>query len=310
MAGRAVPLILDMDPGVDDALALVTALRGGRVAGVSTVAGNAAAADTCRNARLVLARAGSPGLPVAAGAERPLFADPLPAEAVHGPHGLWQAEEAPGPLPAPWPEPAWRWLGRLLEGTEPVDLLATGPLTNLARVFLWFDGRPPALDTLVIMGGSLSAGNVTPTAEYNLYADPEAAEVVLAAAGRGRTRLVGLDVTRRVRFTRGDAARLAGLGGTLGPWLAEVVTAYVEAAARRHPQGPPGAAIHDVVALAALEQPELFEWEERPLGVVTTGPWRGSLLPLPPEAGRAPVAVARRVDVEGFGRWFWRRLGL
>src|SRR3954466_591048 len=204
-------ILLDCDPGHDDAIALLLALASPELEllGVTTVAGNQTLDKTTANAIRLLEFAGRDEIPVAAGADRPLVREQYVASYVHGETGL------DGPdLPPPPGAPVARHAGDLLadairEANGAVTLVPVGPLTNVALLLaLHPDVRP---ERIVLMGGAIAEGNVTPAAGFNIWCDPEAAARV-CASGIDVT-MVGLDVTHRALFTSAHSARLTGRVG-------------------------------------------------------------------------------------------------
>ena len=194
----ATPLIMDVDTGVDDALALLLALSSPEVelVGVSTVAGNVPLQRTTDNTLRLLQWAGRDDVPVYAGAGRPLVRDAVAADDVHGATGLGAAH-----LPEASTSPAGDGVEFLLNTLQArpgaVTLVATGPLTNLARAEAQVPGVLRQARQVIIMGGAVQVpGNITPTAEFNFYADPHAARQVLAS--EAEMVLVGLDVTEQI----------------------------------------------------------------------------------------------------------------
>jgi inosine-uridine nucleoside N-ribohydrolase len=251
----ATPIILDCDPGHDDAIAIMLAIASPEVEllAVTAVAGNAPLHHTQANAIRVLDHVGRSDIPVAAGADRPLVQDPAHARDVHGSTGLDGAD-----LPAPSRDPvethAIDLIAELATSSEqPVTLVATGPLTNAAL----FSARHPqaaaALERIVFMGGAIGLGNVTPAAEFNVWADPEAAHRV-CMSGLHVT-MVGLDVTHQALFTRDDAEAIRGRGAA-GRLTAELLDFY--ACSHPHRTGTP---IHDAVAVAQVIDPALLSLE-------------------------------------------------
>jgi inosine-uridine nucleoside N-ribohydrolase len=249
------PFVLDCDPGHDDAIAILLALASPEVEllGVTTVAGNAPLANTTANAIRVLDFAGRADVPVAAGADRPLVRDAIAASGTHGATGL------DGPdLPAAGREPDARHAIDLiaelaLEHAEPVTLVATGPLTNVGLLLARHPAAAEALRRIVLMGGSIGLGNVTPSAEFNIWADPEAAQRVFTS-GLDVT-MVGLDVTHRALIDGDAAERLRG-SGRAGRLVAELVDFYGRV--HTHMAGSP---IHDAVAVAELIDPHMLALE-------------------------------------------------
>jgi len=201
-------LLLDTDPGCDDAVALAAALASDdlEVVGVTTVAGNAPVADTTRNARAVLERLGRTDVPVAAGCPAPLTRDLVTAEEVHGSGGI--TGDLPAPTAGTVDAPAVEFIREAVaEHGEDLTIAAVGPLTNLAAAIAIDPSLPAAVDDVYVMGGAADCpGNTTPAAEFNLYVDPEAAARVFAAA---TPRMVGLDVTHEATVPADYVERLA-----------------------------------------------------------------------------------------------------
>jgi inosine-uridine nucleoside N-ribohydrolase len=244
------PILLDCDPGHDDAIALLLALASPEVEllGVTTVAGNQTLEKTTANALRVLELAGRVEIPVAAGADRPLVRESFVAAYVHGETGL-DGPDLPQPRGRPVEQHAVDFLAERVKGAT---LVATGPLTNVA---LLLAARPEARpERLVLMGGAIAEGNVTPAAEFNIWADPEAAARVFAS-GLDVT-MVGLDVTHRALLTPGHADRLRRTG-RVGRVVAELLDFY--GVFHREVYGFDGSPIHDAVALAHAFRPELLE---------------------------------------------------
>ncbi len=296
------PMMLDMDPGIDDALALVAALGCFVVSGVTTVAGNTSGDHTYHNARVILARAGRTDIPVTAGSDEPLFVPLYRAENIHGHDGL-AGQGGPVTVPPQGENSGWGWIAERLAQGLGQELIATGPLTNIARLMLGFPRLADRLETLVIMGGARYDGNVTPTAEFNFYVDPYAADWVLAH-GHG-IRLVGLDVARGTRQPIEEFRPLLDMG-SLGLFLWELLCPYAKATT--HHGNPPSVVLYDVLAVAAMDCPELFQWTEASLAVVHEGPLRGTLIEMKPQQRRPAVAVATDVDTPAFYEWFWSAL--
>ena len=241
------PIILDCDPGHDDALAILLALARPelQVLGITTVAGNSTLENTTRNALAVLTLLGRTDVPVAAGADRPMRRTLQTAPHVHGSSGL-EGADLPRPQVGPRKEDAADLMAALIESSnDPVTLIPTGPLTNIAT----FRRRYPELFGKVrhicLMGGSIGEGNITASAEFNIWVDPDAAHEVFTA-GVPLT-MIGLDVTHEALLTLDDADRMAALGRT-GRVFADLMRFF----ARFHIEhyGWQGAPIHDAVAVA------------------------------------------------------------
>ncbi|HWX45999.1 MAG TPA: nucleoside hydrolase [Solirubrobacteraceae bacterium] len=263
-----IPIVLDCDPGHDDAIALLLALASPevRLLGVTTVAGNQTLAKTTANAIRVLDHVGRVDVPVAAGADRPLVRPARAAAEVHGESGL-DGPELPPASREPLAEHAIDWIARILrEEPEPVTLVPTGPLTNIALLLARHPELTPRIERVVLMGGAIGLGNVTPAAEFNMWADPEAAQRVLSS-GLDVT-MVGLDVTHRALMTPAHAQCLAGAGAA-GGLVADLHGFYSRFHIAQY--GWAGAPVHDAVALAHVLDGTLLA--SRRCGVVVdTGP--------------------------------------
>ena len=244
------PVILDCDPGIDDAVALLLAARAPELdlRAVTVVAGNVGLAHTSRNALRVLTLAGVE-VPVCAGASGPLFGPTVTADEVHGADGLLG-------LPVPEPafplseEPAWDALYREARAWGgALEVVATGPLTNLGVALAKYSDLPRYLRRIVLMGGATDFGNTTPAAEFNIYADPEAAEMVFRSGIP--VVMCGLDVTHKAYLTHADIDRIEALGTPQASFAAATMRCGVE----WHEKFlVPGAPMHDPCAmLYALE---------------------------------------------------------
>jgi inosine-uridine nucleoside N-ribohydrolase len=247
----SIPILIDCDPGHDDAIAILLALASPEVElrAVTTVAGNQTLDKTTRNALKVLELAGRTDVPVAAGAERPLQRKLRTAAHVHGESGL-DGPALPEPTMRPLDVHAADLLAELIE--PGVVLVPTGPLTNVALLLQRHPDVRDRLDRIVWMGGAIAEGNVTPAAEFNAFVDPEAAAQVFAS-GIPVT-MIGLDVTHRALFTRAHAERLRGTGPA-GRVVAELSDFFQQFHERRY--GMNGAPIHDALAVAHVIDPTL-----------------------------------------------------
>jgi purine nucleosidase len=277
-------VVWDMDPGIDDALALILALKSPevQVLGITTVAGNAPVEMTSANARRVLEYLGAGGIPVAMGAADPLSHPLEDALSHHGRDGLGNCGLPLPRLPL-HPAKAWDFLARLvLDNPGEITLVATGPLTNVAYAFRLHPELPALMARLVLMGGAYGLtpygkGNRTPVAEFNIWQDPEAARLVFNSGAD--IFAVGLDVTmdptaclyshhlEEVNTGQTPAAKLAGQ--------------LVEYEVRHH-----GCCrMHDPLALAVLLDGSLFEFVPAGVEVVEGDGWdRGATVPCPPIA--------------------------
>ncbi len=240
-------LILDCDPGHDDAIALLLALGSPEVQllGVTTVSGNQTLEKTTANAIRVLDHVGRGEIPVAAGAGRPLVRKRHVAADVHGETGL-DGPSLPPPSRSPEPNHAIDWIASTLEaGRGPVTLVATGPLTNVALFLARYPELATRLERIVLMGGAIGEGNVTPAAEFNIWVDPEAAHRVLTSGIE--LHMVGLDVTHQALMTPAHVQRLVA-AGVAGKLVADLYAFYARFHERRY--GWDGAPVHDAVAIA------------------------------------------------------------
>jgi len=292
----ATKILLDCDPGHDDAIALLLALASPELEllGVTTVAGNQTLEKTTANAIRVLEFVGRTDIPVAAGADRPLVREQYVASYVHGETGL-DGPDLPAAKGKPLDRHAVDFLAdEIREVDGAVTLVPTGPLTNVALLLaLHPDARP---DRIVLMGGAIAEGNVTPAAEFNIWADPEAAARVF---GSGiDTTMVGLDVTHKALFTPAHAQRLTGRVG-------QMVAALLEFYGQFHKEvyDFEGSPIHDAVAVADVIRDDLVRTEhlnteidvesELCRGRTVVDVWRRS--------GRQPNShVGVDIDADGF----------
>lgn len=264
-------VIVDCDPGHDDTVALVMASHHTELLGVTTVSGNAPLADVTRNA-LAVTELFAVDVPVHAGADRPLVAPARHAPAVHGESGLG-GTSLPPPTRTAGAGHAVEYLIETTRARPGCWLVPMGPLTNIALA-LRLD--PTVLDRVAgisLMGGGATVGNVTPTAEFNVWADPEAASIVFGAAARVPVRMAGLDVTHQVRMTAADGDRLRAVGGDRGRFLADLLAFY----GRRGRAGPAdeGSPMHDPLAVLAVTHPHLFTHVPRSVQVELAGGTRG-----------------------------------
>jgi purine nucleosidase/pyrimidine-specific ribonucleoside hydrolase len=305
-----LPVVVDCDPGVDDAIALLLALASPelRVRGVTAVAGNVGLPEAVRNAGHVLDLAGAPAdLPLVAGLAGPIARTARVAdEPMHGAGGLGGLRPAVPPR-APAPGHAVDFLAhQALADPGELTLLAIGPLSNVAALLVRHPDAAAALRGVVVMGGAARAqGNITPAAEYNFHADPEAARLVLESDLA--VRVVGLDVTRAALFPLEAAERLAALPGTAGA-AGALLRGFVLRYRARY--GTPAVPVHDALAVAALTHPHLLGWERGWATVECAGEFtRGALvtdLRTPERARRTDVALT--VDAAAFTALLTERL--
>ena len=254
----STPIILDCDPGHDDAIAILLALASPELEllGLTTVSGNQTLDKTTANAIRVLEFAGRGDVPVHAGADRPLVRERYVAAYVHGESGL-DGPELPPPVAQPGALHAVEFLARTIRARDgAVTLVPTGPLTNIALLLaLHPDARP---ERIVLMGGAIGEGNRTPSAEFNIWADPEAAARVFAS-GLDVT-MIGLDVTHRALITDAHTERLRA-SGRVGAMVAELMDFYARFHRATYPDLA-GSPMHDPVAVAHVLRPGLVDVKE------------------------------------------------
>ncbi len=282
----STPVLLDCDPGHDDAIALLLALASPELEllGVTTVSGNQTLEKTTANALRVLELVGRGDIPVASGADRPLERDPYVATDVHGESGL-DGPELPEPQGTVVPEDAVSFLaGRILGSDRPITLVPIGPLTNVALLLERHPEAAGRLDRIVLMGGAIAEGNVTPAAEFNIWADPEAAAKVFSS-GLDVT-MIGLDVTHKALLLPEHADRLRASGRT-GAFVADLFAFYHRFHAETYDF--PGSPVHDAVAVGHVARPELVTTLYRNVVVETVSEL---------SRGRTVVDLWRRTDRE------------
>ena len=251
-------IIIDADPGHDDAVALLLALASPELdtLGITTVAGNVPLALTSRNALGIVELAGRGDVPVFAGADKPLVRAPVSAEHVHGQNGLGGVS-LPEPRRSLAIENAVDFIIRTLreKPAGSVTLCALGPLTNLALALMQAPEISARLREIVLMGGACFAGgNVTPCAEFNIYADPHAAQVVFRSGAP--IVMLPLDVTHQVVSTRQRIAAIGELGNRAGRTVAQLLSFAASTGVESY--GGDGAPLHDPCVVAYLLRPELF----------------------------------------------------
>ena len=307
----ASPIIIDCDPGQDDALAILLALGSPeevKVLAITAVAGNVPLALTEKNARKVVELAGRSDIPVHAGCDGPLVRDLVTAEFVHGKSGLDGADlpEPAAPLDDEHAVPA---LIRILraEPSGTVTLCPVGPLTNIAMAMRLAPDIVPRIKAIVMMGGAIGVGNITPAAEFNIYVDPHAADIVF----RSGVPIVvhGLDVTHKALVTPARLAAIEAIGTEVSEAVVGLLTFYnIFDQARGEGQGAP---LHDPCAIAYVMRPDLFSgrrchvaietMSERSMGR-TLVDWRGRT----GEAANATVIDA--IDADRFFAFLTERL--
>lgn len=299
MAARKV--IIDCDPGIDDALALVFASGhpGLDLRGITTVAGNVGLDATTANALAVRDYVGLGDVPVVAGCPGPLLRQPLNARRVHGASGLGAAV-IPRSTARPAEGHAADYLSAAIGGQPgQITLVAIGPLTNVALAVRRNPQLVPQVSDFVIMGGSAGRGNVTPAAEFNIAADPEAAAIVFSAGWT--VTMIGLDVTLQARATAEVRERMRVLGRLADSLLMPSLSGYQGRTAGPLPR-PEGVPVHDVCAVARVAAPELFTCVPARVEVETRGQWTAGMTVTDFSAapGDCNASVAMAIDVVAF----------
>lgn len=301
MSSAPIPVIIDCDPGHDDAFALWYALGTDRldVRAVTAVGGNVALAHTERNARIVLSVAGVSDVPVAAGATGPLVRQLATAEWIHGENGLG-GPALPEPSFAADERPALALMVDVLTASaEPVAIIATGPLTNVAVLLSAHPELRDRIREVVWMGGSTERGNVTPYAEFNAWVDPEAVAVVIEAGVK--LTMVGLNVTHQALLTAQVRTRIEELGTATSAFAADLMEFFC--ATNEQVFGMPDGPLHDPVAVAVLAAPETVTTVHTRLDIEVAGTFTAgaTVVDLDGITGRPANAwVATALDVPGF----------
>ncbi|MDR0590169.1 MAG: nucleoside hydrolase [Spirochaetaceae bacterium] len=264
---KKIPVIIDCDPGHDDAIALVLAFASENleVKAVTVTGGNQTLTKTLNNAKKVLSYIGKRPL-LAAGADKPMFRELEIAEAVHGKSGL-DGPMLPETDYTEEPVPAVDLMRRIiLDSPEPITLVPTGPLTNLGILFTAYPEVKKNITRISLMGGGIESGNWSAAAEFNILVDPEAAEIVFTS-GIPIT-MSPLDVTHKALMTPEDLDALRRHGGRVSVMVADLVGFFY----RYHlAQGFAGAPLHDPCAVAWLIAPELFKTAEYHISIETRG---------------------------------------
>jgi len=306
-------IILDTDPGIDDALAIFLALASPEVQleAITTVSGNVHVDLTTRNTLSLLELAGRADIPVARGCTRPLLRQPVEAAYVHGSNGLGEVE-LPTPRTSVVAQHATELIiEKILQAPGEITLVAIGPLTNVALALRREPRIAQAVREVVIMGGALRVpGNTTPAAEFNILADPHAAHMTFH--GGWPIRLVSLDVTNRTPLHREQVVQLAHNGHAVTRCMEQMIDYYFDVFAPAY--GVTAFAMHDPLCLAAAFQPEWITWEPayvdvELLGVLTLGETVAFFRDYGEAASAAPnMQVSTGVDAEGFVSWYLARI--
>lgn len=258
---------LDCDPGVDDAAAILLANKSEKyeLVGISTVSGNVSQKHTFNNARNIVELIGAK-VPVFAGADKPIFGQAVDASHIHGENGLGDVI-----IPESKTEPetlrAWDAMYEaVLKYKDELEVVAVGPLTNLAIALMKYPDLNQRLKRVIIMGGSAGAGNVTPAAEFNIWEDPEAASAIFESGIN--IVMFGLDVTMQAYLTDEDLSRMKKLGSKEAEFLSD---SFQNACRFIKKYNLPGVSVHDACTVIYLEKPEIFRLEKAWARVETQG---------------------------------------
>ena len=281
----AIRIILDTDPGHDDAIALLLALASPEVdlLGVTTVAGTQTLDRTTANALKILEYVERTDVPVHVGASRPIVREQWAAEFVHGKSGL-DGPELPEPRTEPAAGHAVDFLAQQIREHDGVVLVPVGPLTNIGLLLAKYDGIEERIGGIVLMGGAIAEGNVTPAAEFNIWADPEAAQRVFTSDVD--VTMIGLDVTHKALLFP-DVVEGLRASGPVGKLVAELYDFYHAHHVRMY--GWEGSPVHDALAVAHVVRDDFVHTERRHV-LVDTGP--------EPGRGRTYVDLWKRTDNE------------
>ncbi len=260
-----VSMLVDCDPGLDDAIALLTAAYFAELVGITTVDGNVGIEHTTHNA-LAVAQIADLDVDVHRGAEQPLVDEPRGARHVHGATGLGNVE-LPAITRSTKSDDAVGFILECSHRIKDLHLVAVGPLTNIAEALQQDATLPDRLSGLTIMGGAAVGGNVTATAEFNIWADPEAADIVFRLGGD--ITMVGLDVTQQVLLGPDQVAQMRRAGTPAATLAAELLDYAIDRSTEL--RGWTGAPIHDACAVLAVTHPHLFHGNRRPVAIELTG---------------------------------------
>ena len=292
----AKKILLDCDPGLDDALALLLAHGDVNIdlVGVTTVGGNVDLVRTTTNALALREYLHFESVPVAVGAGEPLLGETRSASHVHGETGLGTAN-----LPTPSLEVDGRHavdfiIDTLRASPGSIHLVATGPLTNIALALKQEPAIARWAASFTIMGGSFTRGNATPAAEFNIYADPEAARIVFDADWQ--VVMVGLDLTLQAQANAAVIARMSQLGRLAEELIVPLATFWVDANSAEWD----GQAVHDVCAVAYVARPDLFASRTAQVQVETSGDFTSGMTVVDFDSPTPNAIVPVTLDVAGF----------
>ncbi len=306
---KAIPLIIDCDPGQDDAIALMLAMASPEeldLLGISAVAGNVPLVLTEANARRIRDVSGRSELPVFAGCPRPMVRILETAEYVHGKSGI-DGAGLPEPSRPVEAAHAVDWLiDTLRRSDNPITMATLGPLTNIAMAIVMAPDIVENISELVLMGGALSLGNVTPAAEFNIYSDPHAAHIVFEAGLK--LTMIGLDVTHQARATPERLEGIRAIGNPAAKSVAGMLDFYGAQYVSTFGEGAP---LHDPCVVAYILRPDLFTGQDMRVDIEISSPLTigRTVCDVHARSGRAANAnVLEKIDPDGFFELLGERL--
>lgn len=286
-------MLIDCDPGLDDAIALLTAAHVADLVGITTVNGNVGLEHTTHNA-LAVAQVAGLDVPIHKGAARPLVNEPMDAAHVHGPTGLGSVE-IPDVTRTIESDDAVTFILDTARSVDGLHLVPIGPLTNIALALQADPTLPSLLSGITLMGGAAVGGNVTATAEFNIWADPEAAAIVFRDGGP--ITMVGLDVTHQVLLGADERDVMRAAGTPAATLAADLLDNAVSRAGDI--RGWAAAPIHDASAVVAVSNPELFGGAWEPVDIELDGALTRGMTVVdarPDRSGEANAMVLRTVE--------------
>jgi len=296
----SLPIIIDCDPGLDDAIALMLALRSPEldIKAITTSAGNQTPEKTLHNALGLLTLFGHNDIPVAGGAQKPLMRSLIVADYIHGDTGVGNTQ-LPTPTCQPVEQGAIELIAQILrDAREPITLVVTGPMTNIALLLSVHPELKPRIKQIVFMGGAMRGGNTSPVSEFNIAVDPEAAEIVMQAGIP--LVMAGLDVTHKAFVLSEEIEQFRAINNPVAQAVAGMLDYYLPAYLRN---GLPGAALHDPCTIAWLLAPQLFDSIDRFVTVETRGQYTQGMTVVDENnrtGNPANVKVLTNIDRAGF----------
>lgn len=298
---KKIPIIMDVDTGVDDAIAILLAATSDEIdlRGITTVAGNQTLKKTSRNTLQVLEMAGRTDIPVASGADRPIRRKLRTAGNVHGREGLGNVT-LPAPKTKLYGRDAAALQKKLIEEcSEKITIVATGPLTNIAILLRSYPHLKDRIEKIVLMGGGSYNGNTTPMAEFNMLEDPEADKIVFCS--EIPIVMCGLDVTMKAAMRKPDIDRLKGHHSMICDFASKELSFYSKVY-EKYENWEGGCAVHDAVTIAYLIKPDLMKGNMAPVEVdLSEGPAAGcTVVDMRPGIKGGNVLVLDDIDRERF----------